>query len=351
VGLLGGGIIFATLTAFIVSLFPALMYAEMGAALPFAGGTFRFAVEGIGKSWGMLAGWNFVISLVAVASGEALAFANYFKMLLEALGMPLMFDERIIAGLLIVFFIVLNYRGIEIAAKWQNGFVFFLWGTAVVWFATVFPHINFDHYLPAAPSLGVDWRTFILATSLVWWCFAGFETAVALGEEIKFPRINIPRAMFLTPFIVFTVTAVFQWFLLGIVPTSELVILEDAAAPYAEGMKAAGILGFPIILLCLGIAFGGDLSTLNPSVAAPARYIQHVQRRSLTSGICQTTPCFSHSLCSSNCSRNNYFIVGNNGIHYLHCFSKSFCRSFLLHYRFSCFPGFEEKTTGFGSSI
>ena len=46
-----------------------------------------------------------------------------------------------------------------------------------------------------------------------------------------------------------------------------------ADAPYAEGLKAVGLVGFPIILLCIGIAFGGDLSTINPGIAAPARYI------------------------------------------------------------------------------
>jgi len=38
-------------------------------------------------------------------------------------------------------------------------------------------------------------------------------------------------------------------------------------------MKQAGILGFPLIMLCLGITIGGNFSTLNPSVAAPARYL------------------------------------------------------------------------------
>ena len=38
-------------------------------------------------------------------------------------------------------------------------------------------------------------------------------------------------------------------------------------------MRQAGIIGFPLILLCLGIAFGGDFSTLNASIAAPARYL------------------------------------------------------------------------------
>lgn len=278
VGILGDKIIFATFVAFLISLYPALMYAEMGSAIPYSGGTFRFAVEGLGKSWGMLAGWNFVISLVAVAAGEALAFANYVKILLEAIGLSMVFDERIVAGILILFFITINFRGIELAAKWQNGFVFFLWGTALVWFITVLPNVNFTHFMPHATGISADWQTFIMATALVWWCFAGFETAVAMGEEIKFPQVNIPRAMFLTPFIVFAVTSIFQWFLLGIVPSTELGMIATSMAPYAEGMKAAGLVGFPLILLCAGIAFGGDMSTLNPSVAAPARYLFSMSR-------------------------------------------------------------------------
>ena len=38
-------------------------------------------------------------------------------------------------------------------------------------------------------------------------------------------------------------------------------------------MKIAGILGFPLLMLALGIAFGGDFSTLNASIAVPPRYL------------------------------------------------------------------------------
>ena len=38
-------------------------------------------------------------------------------------------------------------------------------------------------------------------------------------------------------------------------------------------MRLAGVIGFPLILLCAGIAFGGDFSTLNACVTAPARYL------------------------------------------------------------------------------
>ena len=49
VGLMGASVILATFVAMIVSVYPALLYAEMGAALPYAGGTYKYAALGIGK--------------------------------------------------------------------------------------------------------------------------------------------------------------------------------------------------------------------------------------------------------------------------------------------------------------
>ncbi len=97
---------------------------------------------------------------------------------------------------------------------------------------------------------------------MIWWCFAGFEACVAMGEEIRFPKINIPRAMFLAPFVVFCVNALFQWYLIGITPVEKLASLATAEAPYAEAMKAKQAFS-DFLLLCssAGIAFGGDFST------------------------------------------------------------------------------------------
>ena len=108
---------------------------------------------------------------------------------------------------------------------------------------------------------------------LVWWCYTGFETCVSMGAETKYPQYNLPRALKISVFLVFALNALFQWFLVGLVPKKFYGILAVADAPYAEGLKAAGLVGLPIILLCIGIAFGGDLSTINPGIAAPARYI------------------------------------------------------------------------------
>lgn len=99
-----------------------------------------------------------------------------------------------------------------------------------------------------------------------------------MGEEIRYPQINLPRALILSPFIVFAVNALFQWFLVGITPVNKAAALASANAPFAEAMSAAGILGLPMALLAVGIAFGGDFSTLNASIAVPPRYLYAMAR-------------------------------------------------------------------------
>ena len=273
VGRMGPSVILATLAALAVSIYPALLYAEMGAALPFAGGTYQYATVGLGRPFGMLAGWNFVISMVSVASGEALAFSFYLRTLLAALGVTLPFGDTALACLVVLAFVILGVCGVEMTGRLQNAFMFFFWGVTVVWVASMLPHIGVGNF----GAFGVD-GGFLANVAMVWWCFAGFETCCAMGEEIRHPQINLPRALFLAPFLVFAVNGLFQWVLVSIVPADSLAALAAADAPYAFGLQAAGVIGFPLILLCAGIAFGGDFSTLNASLTAPARYLYTMAR-------------------------------------------------------------------------
>ncbi|KAB1650650.1 APC family permease [Adlercreutzia muris] len=274
VGLMGPSVIIATLVAMLVSIYPALLYAEMGAALPYAGGTYQYAGLGLGRPLGMLAGWNFIISLVAVTGGESLAFAYYFKTVFLAIGIELPVPDVVLACIALVLFIVTNVRGVQITGRLQNGFMFFFWGVAVIWFLTMIPEVSLPTFVTAPTFLGsMDAFGFIAAVAMIWWCFAGFETCCGMGEEIRYPSINIPRALKLAPFIIFAVNGAFQWFLVGITPVEAIPGLAEAAAPYAEAMMSAGILGLPLLLLALGVAFGGDFSTLNASIAVPPRYL------------------------------------------------------------------------------
>ena len=279
VGEMGSGVIFATFIAMLISVYPALLYGEMGAALPYAGGTYRYASLGLGRPFGFLAGWNFIISLISVTAGEALAFSYYFKTMFAAFGVELPIDDTVIACIVLIGFIITNVRGVQLTGRLQNGFMFFFWGVAVIWFLTMIPNVALPNFVETPAFLeNMGAGGFIAAVAMIWWCFAGFETCCAMGEEIKHPHINIPRALMLSPFIIFAVNALFQWFLVGLVPPEGLGAVATSSAPYAEAMMSAGILGLPLLLLAAGVAFGGDFSTMNASIAVPPRYLYTMAR-------------------------------------------------------------------------
>lgn len=147
VGDMGASVIIATFVAMIVSIYPGRLYAEMGAALPYAGGTYKYASLGLGRPFGMLAGWNFIISLVAVTSGEAFAFSFYIKTACRAFGYELPLSDVVIATLVVLLFIYTNVKGVEMTGRLQNGLMFFFWGVAIIWFILMIPNVNLGHFV------------------------------------------------------------------------------------------------------------------------------------------------------------------------------------------------------------
>ena len=271
VGLMGNHIILATAVALLITIYPSLLYAEMGSALPYSGGTYLYALAGLSRPMGFLAGWNYIIAIICVASSEAFAFTFYFKTMFSAFGVELPVSDLVLACLCILVFTLLNARGVEMTGRMANAFMFFFWGVAIVWFVMMIPNISLPNFVQKPSFMTAGPQGFIANVAMVWWCFAGFEACCSMSEEIKYPHINLPRAMALSPFIILAVNRFFQWYLVGIVPTDKLDQLAVAAAPYAEAKVAAGILGLPLALLAAGIAFGGGLSTMNSCITTPPR--------------------------------------------------------------------------------
>ena len=296
VGLMGGTVIVASLIAFVMILFPCAMYGELGAALPLAGGTYSYAKRAINYPTAVFESWNYTLAQIGIGASESMAFSNYFVRLLNALGMNVPTDDNdysfidLINGScdasiylwkalpaigLFILFTFISYRGAEMNGNTQNFFMFFFWACSLVWFATVIARADFSGVTEMVAGVGIPHgvNAFAQAVLLVLWCFFGFETIVGMGSEVKFPQLTLPRALLITPFCVLAVNLLFQWFLCALTPAENIPDLYTAAAPYASAMEYAGIVGLPLIILCLGITLGGDFSTMNPCIAGPARYI------------------------------------------------------------------------------
>lgn len=273
VGVMGSSVIIASIIAFLLVLWPSAIYGELGATLPLAGGTYSYAKRAINWPVAIFCSWHYTLAQIGIAGGEALAFANYFNYLIEACGANFSVDPRISGSLLMVFFTFVNYRGIKFSGKLQNAFMFWFWAASCVWFIMELKNLDFGNYVSVFGGIPTEFTAFAKCIVMVWWCFAGFETCAGMGAEVKYPQITLPRALTLSPFIVFAVNALWQFFLVGLTPIASLGILTTSSAPYVEAMKQAGIVGFPIILLCLAVTVGGDFSTMMPCTGGAARYM------------------------------------------------------------------------------
>src|SRR6266849_4001242 len=74
----------------ILSLFGALSYAELGAAIPEAGGEYAYLRRGFGPAWGFLFGWmHSIVGRPASASSIAAGLVRFLGFLIPAVAAPL----------------------------------------------------------------------------------------------------------------------------------------------------------------------------------------------------------------------------------------------------------------------
>src|ERR1700738_3923514 len=90
---LGGslGIVYAAwIVGAVLSLFGALSYAELGAAIPEAGGEYAYLRKAFGPAWGFLFGWmHSIVGRPASASSIAAGMMRFVGFLLPAVATPL----------------------------------------------------------------------------------------------------------------------------------------------------------------------------------------------------------------------------------------------------------------------
>lgn len=189
----------------------ALIYAELSAAYPVAGGTARFAYFSHGPVAGFLSGWASWLQAVFIAPVEIIASLTYlssiswvtkhFNMITKA-GL-LNGRGLVVAILAMIGFTLLNLAGAKFLAESNTGIV--IWKTIVPILAIVVVgvlsfhlgnfHTSSDHgggggFLP----FGVHGIFAALPVGVVF-ALQGFEQAAQLAGEAKNPKKDISRAI------------------------------------------------------------------------------------------------------------------------------------------------------------
>lgn len=209
----GPSLILAFGLNFVVTMFTAMAYMELGSAFPETGGGYLWIRRSMRDPWGFLGGWMSWFGHCIVASfyifGFGLGLVIAVKTILGVSTLVLFgLDEGALTKLFAVLaaglFIALNYRGTKLTGRSEVAVTIALVAIVVSFIIAGLVHVshtgvppqNFQPFFrgdaPAAQFLsllGAMGFTFIV--------FEGYEIIAQTGEEARNPEKNIPRAHFL----------------------------------------------------------------------------------------------------------------------------------------------------------
>ena len=199
-GVIGPAVIAAIAVAAVVATCNGLSSAQLAANHPQSGGTYEYGHRWLVPWVGFVAGWMFLCAKSASAATAALGAVAYARRL--GLGTDAVADVVLASGV-VVAVTLLVLCGLKRSNTVNTVLVAGTVGTLVVFVACgITPAVS-----AAGETLVPFWRpvegttsagSFAEACALMFVAFTGYGRIATMGEEIKDPRRQIPRAMIAT---------------------------------------------------------------------------------------------------------------------------------------------------------
>ncbi len=276
----------AWVAAGLLSLFGGLCYAELGAAIPEAGGEYAYLRRGFGPKTGFLFGWTHSTvarpaSVAAIAAGF-LRFVEYF---LPSLAKPLIrvglpWGLRPLAvsqGQLwalgaLVLMTGINYLGVRVGGRVQVLLTAIKVGALLAVLGSVFlllrhPHLH-ANMQPLWPR-AANWTTlegFLTAMAAAAWAYDGWNDLNLVGSEVENPQVNFPRVIIRGVLFVIAVFLLFNFACFWAMPYSQVAASREITSRIFEIVAGHGA-----ALWVTGIMAVAVLATLNSSILSGAR--------------------------------------------------------------------------------
>src|ERR687890_2925006 len=208
IGLAGSAVIIAFIINGIITLFTAMAYAELSSAMPKAEGGYLWIREGLPRPNAFISGWMAWFAHIVAGSLYAVGYGSFQFSLLQMLGIigdqPLFGFipvDKLIAVLSITAFAYVNVKGASETGKLgiivtviQLGTIFALIGAG---FLTMNNNSDWTSNF-ASNFVPIGIGGIVAAMGLTFIAFEGYEIIVQTGEEVKNPKKNIPRAIFIS---------------------------------------------------------------------------------------------------------------------------------------------------------
>jgi amino acid transporter len=260
----GPHFLYAWFAGALLSIVDAMVWSELGAAFPKAGGSYNFLKEAygkhkLGKLMSFLFVWQTMIQAPLVIASASIGFSAYLNYLV-----PLStYAAKAVSGGVVVLIVILLYRRIDQVGKISV----FLWLGVVftlLWITIAgFVHGNMMGPLRALNSEVHFDFAFVsvlgFASVKTVYSFLGYYNVCHLGGEIKEPAKNIPRSMFLSIFGIAFLYLALNLSVTSVIPWQEAMHYDYVVSVFAERLmgKTAAIV---LTALILWVAFASVFS-------------------------------------------------------------------------------------------
>lgn len=241
-GIAGPSVILTIALAAIIATCNAFSSAQLAASHAVSGGTYEYGYKYLHPYVGFTAGWMFLCAKTASAATAALGFSGY---LIHVLNLDKILFIPIAAGTSILLTILVlsgirrtNRTNIIIVSVTLTALILFVMLGLPILFNTGIKNLK-----PFFPINGEGLNSFFYATALMFVAYTGYGRIATMGEEVKNPKIFIPRAIVITLIIS---TILYFGVTLVAVGTVGAKNLSQATQNYATPLEiSAHIMGIP----------------------------------------------------------------------------------------------------------
>jgi len=271
IGLVGTAVIIALLLCGIINLFTMCSYAELGAALPKAGGEYTYSKIAYGGFISFLTGWFEWISNMFFAALSAVGFAYIISSYILSYIVPVSFSTiPLIALFIITVFTVINIKGVKEVGTSQVVMIIALLAILALYVWSVFSSAQMK---PLQMSTSASPLGIIQATAYIFVVYLGAESIAVAQAEVKDPGKTIPRAILLTGGVLVVIYILIAIVTLSIAPAETL---GGEASPIIFAAKQTmGEIGMVLLVVAGTIA---ALSTVNTAIMAQSRVAYALSR-------------------------------------------------------------------------
>lgn len=280
-----GLILLCWLVGGVLTLAGASIYAELGVAMPEAGGQYVYLREAYGPLSAFLFGWLMILVYVSGSiAGLAVAFSEYCTYFFPSISSAnviystefglgnLSFDfslttSKLLALTIIFILSTINYIGVVFGKIVQNTLTVVKIGGILVFIVlgfTIGKTITIDFSLNPT---GLDFSQLVMGFGIalvaVSWTFDGWSNVNFICGEVKEPKRNLPRALVLGTVAVTALYLLINYLYLSALPINEIAGVVTIAESTAKALfgNASVPLFSVIVLISIFGSLNGNIFT------------------------------------------------------------------------------------------